>query len=184
MIHLIRHGATDQPMLRPPGDLTPATVDEWAQDYGLNARGTAEATALRHWLQKLDAPDRLLSSPKRRTLETAAHAAPHLTPTVDELLHEWHGDEPAAQLHARARSLLTRGETESLWCFTHGGFIRAVVAALVVGEDVASFEPVFHGLRRSLHIWNASVTWVGHGPTGLELISVNQSPALDELLGK
>jgi broad specificity phosphatase PhoE len=184
VIHLIRHGATDQPMLRPPGDLTPATFDEWRQDFGLNGRGRSEADALRLWLDRMERPDRLLSSPKRRTRETAALAAPGLALELTDDLHEWHGDEPTSTLLARVRRLLERGEDEALWCFTHGGFIRAVLAALIVGAEETAFETTFHGLRRSLHVWNASLTFIGHGPAGLEIVSVNQSPAIDALLQK
>jgi broad specificity phosphatase PhoE len=184
VIHLIRHGATDQPLLRPPGDLTPATPEEWLQDFGLDDRGRSEARALGVWLAKLPPPDRLLSSPKRRTQETAALAAPGWRAELTDDLHEWHGDEPSRALLAGARRLVAQGEEEALWCFTHGGFIRAVLAALIIGPDDAAFDATFHGLRRSLHVWNASLTVIGHGPSGLEIVSVNQAPAIDAMLQK
>lgn len=184
MLYLVRHGSTDQRMLRPPGDLTPATRDEWLLDHGLSERGIAECDALARRLGTLPPPDRVLSSPRRRTLDTAARALPGLSIDVDERLHEWHGDETAAELLARAHWLLDVGAEGTSCVFTHGGFIRAVVAALLVGQDTARFEPTFHDLRRTLHIWNASLTLVGHGPSGLELLALNLCPPIEDLAGR
>ena len=69
MLYLFRHGATTQQLLRTPGDLTPATVEEWQLDHGLSERGRGEATALATRLAGLPAPDRILVGPRRRTRE-------------------------------------------------------------------------------------------------------------------
>lgn len=184
MLFLIRHATSAQPTIRSPGDLTPATREEWAQDHGLSERGASEARALAAWLARLDAPDRILASPRKRTLETARIAAPGHVPAIDEHLHEWHAEEPEAALLRRARRMLVEAQGGVTWAFTHGGFIRAVVAALVVGDDDARFAPTFHDLRRSLHIWNASITLFAHGASGLELYAANLCPSIDRLLGR
>ena len=184
MLYLVRHGATRQPQLRPPGDLTPATREEWALDYGLSERGRLEAQALAGRLDALGPPDRVMSSPRRRTRETAAEALPGTDVVLDERLHEWHAEEPMAELLERARWLLSVGEEGTSAVFTHGGFIRAVVAALVAGDDPARFASTFHELRRALHVWNGSITLVGHGASGLELLAVNLCPAIDEMTGR
>ena len=183
MIYLVRHGATDQPILRDPGDLAPATRDEWLRDHGLSARGRAEATALARRFAKLEPFEQVLASPKRRTRETAQLAVPNVEITIDDTLHEWHADETTDALRTRARAVLLRGEDARIAAFTHGGFVRAVVAALLVGDDAARFGPTFHDLRRILHVWNGSVTIVGHGPAGLELFAVNLCPDIDRFAG-
>lgn len=184
MLYLIRHGTTDQPMLRAPGDLTPATPEEWARDHGLNERGLEEARALAPWLSRLEVPDRVLASPKRRAQETARLAYPGRPPEVDDRLHEWHEGETTQALYERARALLATAEDGVTWAFSHGGYIRAVVAALLVDGDRARFDATFHDLRRTLHVWNGSVTLVAHGASGLELFAVNLCPSLDRLLGR
>ena len=184
MLYLIRHATSAQPVIRPPGDLTPATRVEWTLDHELSDRGRVEAKALGDWLSRLDAPDRVLSSPRRRTLETARLAVPGRAPTIDETLHEWHAEEPEPLLLERARRTLADAQDGVTWAFTHGGFIRAVVAALVVGGDDARFAPTFHDLRRTRHVWNASITLFAHGATGLELYAVNMCPSIDRLLGR
>jgi broad specificity phosphatase PhoE len=183
MLYLIRHGSTDQPMLRPPGDLTPATRAEWALDHGLSARGVEEARSLQTWLARLEPPDRVVSSPKRRTRETAALAAPGRDVAIDERLHEWHEEEPLEALLSRVRAWLANADEGVVWAFTHGGFVRAVIATLLTDRDDARFGPAFHDLRRTVHIWNGSITLVAHGASGLELYAVNHGPATGRLLG-
>lgn len=183
MLYLIRHGTTDQ-RLRDPGDLTPASREEWEQDHGLSAAGRREAEALGARLARLDAPDRVLASPRRRTLETAQVAAPGRVPVIDERLHEWHGEESCASLLARVEALLQTCDEGVTWAFTHGGFIRAVVAALFVRTDRVRFEPVFHDLRRGLHVWNGSITLVGHGGSGLEVVATNLHHQVEALTGR
>jgi broad specificity phosphatase PhoE len=184
VLYLIRHGTSDQPILRTPGDLTPASREEWALDHGLSEQGRAEAAALGTWLAKVAAPDLVLTSPRRRTQETARLACPEHPFVVDERLHEWHDDETPEALEQRARSVLASAESSVVFAFTHGGFIRAVVAAILVGGDAPRFGPTFHDLRRTLHVWNASVTLVAHGASGLELFAVNLCPSIDRLLGR
>lgn len=185
MLYLVRHGTSTQSVLRAPGDLTPASPDEWQLDHGLSARGEQESDALRDRLSALDPPDRVLSSPRRRTLETARRALGADIPIrTDERLHEWHSGEPTHALLARARWLLAVGDEGVSFVFTHGGFVRAVIAALAVGGDDARFDAVFHDLRRVLHVWNASVTIVGHGAHGLELFGVNLCPDVEALSGR
>lgn len=183
MLYLVRHGATRQPPLRDPGDLSPATPDEWQLDYSLSERGVAESRALVGRLDALGPPDRVLSSPRRRTLETASNAGFGSRIEIDERLHEWHGDEPVVALHDRVRWLLDVTDEGTAVVFTHGGFIRAVMAGLVARDDVALFERVFHDFRRSVSVWNGSITLIGHGPGGLEVLAVNLCPAIDELTG-
>jgi broad specificity phosphatase PhoE len=144
----------------------------------------SEARALSEWLAKLDAPDRVLSSPRQRTLDTARIAAPGYVPTIDERLHEWHEEEPEAELLRRAREMLAGSHDGVTWAFTHGGFIRAAVAALMIHADDARFASTFHDLRRSMHVWNGSITLFAHGPTGLELYAVNLCPSIDRMLGR
>lgn len=185
MLYLFRHGATTQHILRTPGDLTPATHDEWMLDHALSERGRAEAVALGDRLKGLPTPDRILVGPRRRTRETAENAGiPLDRAQIEDRLVEWHGAETEAELHARARWLLGVAEDGVTWAFTHGGFIRAVVAALQVGEDPARFGPHFHDLRRALAVWTASMTVVGHGAAGLELVAVNVCPDVDQLCGR
>jgi broad specificity phosphatase PhoE len=184
MLFLVRHATSAQPLLRPPGDLTPATREEWLLDHELSARGRAEAALLSTWLARATPPDVVVSSPRLRTLETAALAFPSMPAKTDERLHEWCDDEPAAELRSRVRWLLEEAEERTVWAFTHGGFIRAVVAAMASGDDAARFEATFQTLRRTLAIWNASVTIVGHGPGGLELFAVNLHPDVDALAGR
>lgn len=185
MLYLFRHGATTQHILRTPGDLTPATPEEFLLDHGLSERGRAEATALATRLKLLPAPDRVLVGPRRRTRETASFAGISDTQAVVEpKLVEWHGGETEAELHARARWLLGIADEGVTWAFTHGGFVRAVVAALQVGEDAVRFGPHFHDLRRAMAVWTASMTVVGHGAAGLELFAVNVCPDIDQLCGR
>lgn len=185
MLYLVRHASSSQPLLRPPGDLTPASPDEWRLDHGLSERGVREAAALRLRFDALDPPDRALSSPRQRTVETATFALAGRVPLAqDERLHEWHAGESMEALLARARWLLRVGDEGVSFVFTHGGFIRAVLAALAVGDDEARFGPTFHDFRRVLHVWNASVTLVGHGAHGLELFAVNLCPDVEAISGR
>ena len=184
MLFLVRHGTTVQNMLRPPGDLTPATLEEWTLDHELSEKGRTEAEALRPRFQQMMPVDHVLVSPKARTQETARLAIPGAPLEVEENLHEWHAAESADALLARANWLLQRADTEVIAAFTHGGFIRAVIAAVLVGEESNRFEATFHDLRRMLHIWNASITVIGHGGSGLEVIGVNLCPAVEALAGR
>jgi len=185
VLYLFRHGASTQHTLRTPGDLTPATRDEWLLDHPLSARGREEARALGLRLPSLVPADRVLVSPRRRVRETAEVAGvPGDAAGVDDRLVEWHGDESDRDLHARATWLLQTAGDGVTWAFTHGGFIRAVVAALHVGEDASRFGPHFQDLRRSLAIWTASMTVVGHGAAGLELVAVNACADVDAICGR
>lgn len=184
MLYLIRHAATDQPLLREPGDLTPATPAEWALDYGLSPRGELEAQELGAWLARLERPDRVLASPRRRTQETLRIACAEVAFDLDPRLHEWHDAESCDALQERVRSLLQETEEAVVWAFTHGGFIRAAIAALLVGDDRSRFAATFHDLRRALHVWNASVSLVAHGASGLEVYALNGCATMDRLLGR
>jgi len=185
MLYLVRHGTTEQGAFRVPGDLTPATYDEWLLDFGLTEHGRrSECAALRSRFTQAHRPDRVLASPRRRTVETAELALPDRPVVTDDRLHEWHAAESMPDLLARARWLLRGGEDEVLAVFTHGGFIRAVIAALVVGGDDARFAATFHDLRRMLQIWNASVTLIGQGASGLELLGVNLCDPIDAIAGR
>ena len=184
MLYLIRHGTTDQPMLRLPGDQRPVTREEWELDHGLSEKGQREALALRERLARLSPPDRLIASPRRRARDTAALAVPGRTAVIEDLLHEWHGDETDLELHARVMRLLVSCEEGTTWAFTHGGFIRAVLAGLIAKEDSARFGPTYHGLRRALHIWNCSITVIGHGGSGLEVLGVNLHGEIEEICGR
>jgi broad specificity phosphatase PhoE len=84
----------------------------------------------------------------------------------------------------RARWLIQRADADVIAAFTHGGFIRAVVAALVVGDDHERFGATFHDLRRVLHVWNASITIIGHGASGLEVIGVNLCQPVEAIAGR
>jgi broad specificity phosphatase PhoE len=162
MLYLVRHATTEQGAIRPPGDLTPASPEEWLLDFGLTEQGRrTEAESLRLRFAQTPTPDRVLASPRRRTRETAEIALPGRTLVIDDRLHEWHAAESMAALQGRARWLLHEGLDDVVAVFTHGGFIRAVLAALLVGEDDGRFAATFHDLRRILHIWNASLTIVG-----------------------
>lgn len=183
MLYLIRHGTTDQGLIRPPGDLTPATREEWLQDHGLTRQGQREGTALRRRFSSMIAPDLVLTSPRRRTQETARLALPDVAPTLDDRLHEWHAGEPEHLLRERAHWLLEQSEDLVVAAFTHGGFIRAVVAALLAKDHETRFRPLFHDLRRGLQVWNGSLTIIGQGASGLELIAVNLCDSIDELAG-
>lgn len=184
MLYLVRHATTVQPMLRPPGDLTPASRAEWLLDHVLSERGERECERLMERLSRVGAPDRVLASPRIRTQETARRALDRdVSLTIDERLHEWHVEEPMPHLLARARWLLGVGEEGTSFVFTHGGYVRAVVAALLVGADEARFEPTFHDLRRTVHVWNTSVTIIGHGANGLELYGLNLHPEIEALAG-
>ncbi len=183
MLYLVRHGTTDQGFFRAPGDLRPATREEWLQDNGLTTRGREEAEALRTRFARMMPPDRVISSPRRRTLETAAIALPDRSAAQEDQLHEWYADEGPTALYRRARWLLGEGEDSLIAAFTHGGLIRAVIAAVQVGPDAKRFEAAFHDLRRVLHIWNGSLTVIGHGASGLELYAVNLCDAIDALVG-
>ena len=136
MLFLVRHGTTVQHVLRPPGDLRPATLEEWALDHELSEQGQAESAALRPRFEQMIALDRVLVSPRCRTQETARLALPNASLEVVEHLHEWHGEEPSHALHARTKWLLHRADSEIIAAFTHGGFIRAVIAAVLVGGPV------------------------------------------------
>lgn len=184
MLYLIRHGATLQPRLRDAGDLTPATREEWLLDYGLSARGVIESNALSGRLDAMGAPDRVMSSPRKRTLETAAGSGLQRPVLIDERLHEWHGEEPVEALRDRVNWLLSLGEEGTSVVFTHGAFIRAVMAGVMTRNTPSTFAAVFHDLRRAMNIWNGSITLVGHGVDGLELLAVNLCPAIDELTGR
>jgi broad specificity phosphatase PhoE len=184
MLFLVRHGTTVQNMLRPPGDFTPATQEEWALDHELSEKGRAESEALRPRFQQMMAVDRVLVSPKARTQETARLALPGVPFEIEERLHEWHIGEPAEVLLGRARWLLQRADSDVIAAFTHGGFIRAVIASVLVGDESQRFEATFHDLRRMLHIWNASITIIGQGGSGLEVIGVNLCPAVEAIAGR
>jgi broad specificity phosphatase PhoE len=183
MLYLVRHGTTDQGLIRPPGDLTPATHEEWLQDHALNNAGQREARALRRRFAGMIAPDRVLVSPKRRTQETARAALPDAVFEQEQRLHEWHASEPEDALRERSLWLLSEADNAVVAAFTHGGFIRAVVAALLTRNDPARFGALFHDLRRTLHIWNGSLTIIGQGGTGLELIAVNLCDSIDQIAG-
>lgn len=184
MLYLIRHAKSEQEFLRLPGDQRPPTREEWRLDHGLSERGRLEAALLHQRLARLEPPDRVLASPRLRALETAALTLPGVPAQLDERLHEWCEDESVETLLSRARWLLAEGETGTTFAFTHGNFIRAVLAALIVREDLGRFEATFHDLRRMLHIWNVALTVIGHGGSGLEVLGVNLHPEIDALAGR
>jgi broad specificity phosphatase PhoE len=184
MLYLVRHGTTNQGFFRTPGDLRPATYDEWIQDHELSDRGVREAESLRRRLALMQPLDRVLASPRKRTTETARIALPSREAEVDSRLHEWHVDERIPELLQRARWVLQQGEENIVAVFSHGGLIRAVIAALAVGGDDERFGATFDDLRRVLHIWNGSLTIVGHGASGLELLAVNLCDDIDAMAGR
>lgn len=184
MILLVRHGACRANPLRPSGDLLPASYEEWLEDPPLSSRGREEALALAPRLEQIGPWDRVLASPRRRTVETAGLALPGNSPAIDERLHEWHGGEPMEALLERVQAVLDEAERGSVLAFTHGGFIRAVVAAVLCGRDPERFGPLFHDLRRGLQVFTASLTPVVHGVRGLEVLATNACPDVEAFTGR